>query len=37
MMVHWIWVVGAFIAGEISGIFILAMLTSNEKKSKYIK
>lgn len=36
-MVHWIWVVVAFVVGEISGFFILAILTSNEKKSKYIK
>lgn len=35
-MVFWIWVLVAFIAGEISGFFIAAILTSNEKH-KYIK
>ena len=36
-MVHWIWVVAAFIAGEIAGVFIAALLTANEPKNKYIK
>ena len=36
-MVHWLWVVGAFIAGEVAGIWIFSMLTANEPKSKYIK
>ena len=36
-MVHWLWVVGAFIAGEIIGILVFALLTANEPKSKYIK